>query len=93
MIGRDGLLAEVEPQHRFKHHAADETYATLTGLARAATPDLEALTEQAGECVRRLEAHMAQEEDLLLPMLESILDEALDQELVLKMAAIQRRFA
>ncbi len=89
VIGRDGLLAEVEAQH----HALDETFAGLAELTGAAHLDTEALAEQAGELTRRLENHMAQEEDLLFPMLESVLDEAMDQELILKMTAVQRRFA
>lgn len=89
VIGREGPLAAVEAQHQ----AVDETLATLLELAGAAHLDPEALAEHAAELARWLEVHMSQEEELLFPMLESILDEAMDQELILKMSAIQQRFA
>lgn len=88
VIGREGPLATVEAQH----HGVDETLEALVELAGAAHLDPEVLAEQAAELARRLEAHMSQEEELLFPMLESILDEAMDQELILRMNAIQQRF-
>ncbi len=81
LIGRDGSPTDVMRLEHADIHAQGEALRAL--LAQAA--DVVALSTTADEIIALLDMHFTKEEQMLFPMIESLLDEATGAEVSAKM--------